>query len=279
MMPAFTKMQGLGNDFVVLDAIHQTLEPTPAWIRRVADRRYGVGCDQVLVAAPARRPDADFRYRIWNADGQEVEHCGNGVRCMARFLHDQGLHARDTMRLETNSGLTRVERVDERMVRVDMGPPVLAPAEIPFEADTRQARYPLTADGTEYAVAAVSMGNPHVVLRVDDIDTAPVATLGPILEAHRRFPNRANAGFLAVTGRDAGRLRVYERGVGETPACGTGACAAVVAGILNDWFDPTVTLQLTGGALVIHWQGDGHPVWMTGPADTVFEGRLATGAP
>ena len=182
------------------------------------------------------------------------------------------------MQLETDSGLTRVEPVDERMVRVDMGPPVLTPAAVPFEAGAEQPSYTLTADGAAYEVAVVSMGNPHVVLRVDDIDTAPVATLGPVLESHPRFPNRVNAGFLAVTDRDAGRLRVYERGVGETPACGTGACAAAVAGILNGWFDAHVTLQLTGGALVIHWQGIGHPVWMTGPADTVFEGRLATGA-
>lgn len=278
MTLAFTKMQGLGNDFVVFDAVNQSLDPTPAWIRHIADRRYGIGCDQVLVAETARHPAADFRYRIWNADGQEVEHCGNGVRCLARFLHDQGLHRADHVTLETDAGLTRVERVDDDQVRVDMGPPVLDPAAIPFKAMSRRVGYELTVAGTAYEIAAVSMGNPHAILRVDDIETAPVATLGPRLESHPRFPNRVNAGFLAVLSRDRGDLRVYERGVGETPACGTGACAAAVAGMLNDWFDPTVTLALTGGELVIHWQGEGQPVWMTGPAETVFEGRLVTGA-
>ncbi|RZU99497.1 diaminopimelate epimerase [Spiribacter vilamensis] len=278
MSLAFTKMQGLGNDFVVFDAINQSLDPTPAWIRRIADRRYGVGCDQVLVAEAARRPDADFRYRIWNADGHEVEHCGNGVRCLARFLRDQGLHRGGHVSLETDAGLTRVELMDDGRVRVDMGAPILEPSAIPFEAAERRIQYELTAAGVNHDVAAVSMGNPHVILRVDDVETAPVATLGPALESHPRFPNRVNAGFLAVDSRSRGHLRVYERGVGETPACGTGACAAAVAGILNDWFDPTVTLSLTGGELVLHWQGEGQPVWMTGPADTVFEGRLATGA-
>lgn len=278
MTLAFTKMQGLGNDFVVFDAVNQSLDPTPAWIQHIADRRYGIGCDQVLVAETAHHPEADFRYRIWNADGQEVEHCGNGVRCLARFLHDQGLHRADHVTLETAAGLTRVERVDNDQVRVDMGPPVLDPAAIPFEATSRRVGYELTVAGTAYEIAAVSMGNPHAILRVDDIETAPVATLGPRLESHPRFPNRVNAGFLAVLSRDRGHLRVYERGVGETPACGTGACAAAVAGMLNDWFGPTVTLALTGGELVIHWQGEGQPVWMTGPAETVFEGRLVTGA-
>jgi len=278
MTLAFSKMQGLGNDFVVFDGVRQSLEPTPAWIRRIADRRYGIGCDQVLMAAPARRPGADFRYRIWNADGTEVEHCGNGVRCMARFLRDQGLHDGDQLSVETEAGLTRVDLLDDDRIRVDMGAPVLEPAAIPFSAAARQPRYSLEAGGEHRSVAAVSMGNPHVVLRVDDVHRAPVASLGPLLESHPRFPAHANAGFLAVNGRDAGALRVYERGVGETPACGTGACAAVVAGILNDWFDATVTLALTGGALVIHWRGEGHPVWMTGPARHVFDGRLATGA-
>lgn len=278
MSLAFTKMQGLGNDFVVFDAINQSLDPTPAWIRRIADRRYGIGCDQVLMAEAARRSDADFRYRIWNADGHEVEHCGNGVRCLARFLRDQGLHRGNRIRLETDAGLTRVELMDDGRVRVDMGAPILEPSAIPFEAAERRAQYKLTAAGAVHDVAAVSMGNPHVILRVDDVETAPVATLGPELESHSRFPNRVNAGFLAVQSRNRGRLRVYERGVGETPACGTGACAAAVTGILNNWFDSTVTLNLTGGELVIDWQGEGWPVWMTGAADTVFEGRLATGA-
>ena len=278
MSLAFTKMQGLGNDFVVFDGINQSIDPDPAWIRRVADRRYGVGCDQVLVAEAARRPGADFRYRIWNADGQEVEHCGNGVRCLARFLYERGLHRGSHIVVETDAGLTRVELMDAGRVRVNMGPPILEPSAIPFDATERETRYELTAADTVYRVAAVSMGNPHVILRVDDVETAPVASLGPVLESHPRFPNHANAGFLAVDSRHRGHLRVYERGVGETPACGTGACAAAVAGILNDWFDPDVTLTLAGGELVLHWRGEGEAVWMTGPAVTVFEGKLATGA-
>ncbi|MEX0449188.1 diaminopimelate epimerase [Spiribacter sp. 221] len=278
MSLGFTKMQGLGNDFVVLDGITNQLDITPERVRRIADRRYGVGCDQVLLAEPAQAPEADFRYRIWNADGGEVEHCGNGVRCMARFLKDHGLSADGRMTLETAKGLTRVEILADDMVRVDMGPPVLTPADIPFRAAERQALYPLEVQQQVFEVAAVSMGNPHLVLRVDDVDTAPVAGLGPLLERHSDFPNRVNAGFLQVLGRDRARLRVYERGVGETLACGTGACAAVVAGVLNGWFDSRVTVDLPGGRLVIHWSGMGEPVWMTGPAVPVFEGTMAAGA-
>ncbi len=278
MSLAFTKMQGLGNDFVVLDGITCALDMTPERVRRMADRRYGIGCDQVLLAEPAHAPEADFRYRIWNADGAEVEHCGNGVRCMARFLRDQGLSASDRMTLETMNGLTHVELMTDDRVRVDMGPPVLTPSDIPFLATTQRPLYPLSIGQQQLEVAAVSMGNPHLVLRVDDADTAPVARLGPRLEAHPDFPNRVNAGFLQVLGRDHARLRVYERGVGETLACGTGACAAVVAGVLNDWFDARVTVDLPGGRLVIHWAGTGEPVWMTGPAVPVFEGIMAAGA-
>ena len=278
MSLAFTKMQGLGNDFVVLDGISRPLTMTPERVRRLADRRYGIGCDQVLLAEPAHGSEADFRYRIWNADGGEVEHCGNGVRCMARFLRDQGLSATDRMTLETMNGITRVELGEDDMVRVDMGAPVLTPSDIPFRVPERQTLYPLTLQEQRLQVAVVSMGNPHLVLRVDDVDAAPVASLGPLLEAHPDFPNRVNAGFLEVQDRDQARLRVYERGVGETLACGTGACAAVVAGVLNGWFDARVSVDLPGGRLVIHWADEGEPVWMTGPAVPVFEGRLAAGA-
>ena len=277
MSLAFSKMQALGNDFVVLDGVSQRLTPTAAMVRALADRRRGVGCDQVLLVEPAGHPGADFRYRIWNADGGEVEHCGNGVRCLARFIHARGLSTAERLTLETMHGLTRVELLDDGDVRVDMGPPVLTPAEIPFRAARRQRLYPLEADGERLEIAAISMGNPHLVMRVAAVDSAPVARLGPVLEAHPAFPNRVNAGFVEVCSRRHARLRVYERGAGETLACGTGACAAVVAGVLNDWFDATVRVDLPGGSLVIHWPGEAEPVWMTGPAEAVFEGRLAAG--
>ena len=274
----FTKMQGLGNDFVVIDAVRQSPTLDAERIRHLADRRYGVGCDQVLVAETTAHPEADFRYRIWNPDGSEVEHCGNGVRCMARFLIDQGLVAERSLVLETSDGrLTRVTPADADSMRVDMGEPVLEPAAIPFRTEAEGPLYPLTVAGATLSISAVSMGNPHAVLRVEDIDTAPVATLGPALEKHPAFPNRVNAGFMQVVARDHIRLRVHERAAGETLACGTGACAAVVAGVLNHWLDATVDVTLPGGRLVIHWAGAGHPVLMTGPAVTVFEGRLPTG--
>ncbi len=278
MTLTFTKMQGLGNDFVVIDGIRQQPGLDAATVRRLADRRYGIGCDQLLLAERTTNPAADFRYRIWNADGGEVEHCGNGVRCMARFLLDQGLASAGPLVLETTGGrLTRVTPTADGCMQVDMGAPVLEPAAIPFDAPARALAYPLTVNGEGITIAAVSMGNPHAVLRVDDVDHAPVATLGPAIEHHPAFPNRVNAGFMQVLARDRIRLRVHERAAGETLACGTGACAAVVAGVLNAWLDARVTVSLPGGRLVIDWQGEGRSVLMTGPAQTVFEGRLSTG--
>ncbi len=280
MSLAFTKMQGLGNDFVVLEAVRQPCPMGPDRVRAIADRRRGIGCDQVLLAEPATRPEADFGYRIWNADGSEVEHCGNGVRCMARFLMDQGLVDQRPVTLETRDGrLTRVVPGEDGAMQVDMGSPILEPAAIPFHADHRALSYPLTVNDQAVEAMVVSMGNPHAVIRVDEVRHAPVTTLGPALENHPAFPNRVNVGFMEVVAADLIRLRVFERGAGETPACGTGACAAVVAGRLNGWLDPRVSVSLTGGELVIHWRGEGHPVWMTGPAETVFDGRLVTDHP
>ena len=275
MSLAFTKMHGLGNDFVVIDAIRQDVALDPATLRRLADRRFGVGCDQVLLAAPATRPGMDFRYRIFNADGSEVEQCGNGVRCLARFLLEQGLTEARTLTIETLGGPTRVEVCDDGEVTVDMGPPRLDPAEIPFRADARAPRYPLLVAGESVEIGAVSMGNPHAVLMVLALDSAPVARLGPAIEHHPAFPARVNAGFMEVCSRTHIRLRVHERGAGETLACGTGACAAVVAGRLQGLLDPAVQVDLPGGTLRIDWPGEGAAVQMTGPACTVFHGRLA----
>lgn len=272
--PRFSKMQGLGNDFAVFEAITQPLSFTPEQVRQIADRRFGVGCDQVLLAEPSNHPQADFRYRIWNADGSEVEHCGNGVRCMARFLRERGLTQQDRISFETGSGLAHVELLNNDQVQVDMGPPVLDPESIPFSADARADLYTIEVDGATYSIGAASMGNPHAVLRVDNLDNAPVATLGPALEGHPRFPRRVNVGFMEVIKPTQIRLRVFERGAGETLACGTGACAAVVVGIINHWLETEVAVDLPGGRLVIHWAGEGKPVWMTGPAVTVFEGQL-----
>ncbi len=271
----FTKMEALGNDFVVLDGIRQRLGLTPETIRGLADRRHGVGCDQVLIAEPPGQPAADVRYRIYNADGTEVEHCGNGVRCLARFVVEAGLVRPGRLRIETDGRITETETLPDGRVTVDMGAPELEPARIPFRAPARQQCYTLATSRGEQAVGAVSMGNPHAVLAVEDVDTAPVATLGPELEAHPSFPNRANVGFMEIVDRGRIRLRVYERGVGETPACGTGACAAVVAGRLWDRLDPVVAVELAGGSLVVEWVGPERSVWLTGAGRTVFHGDIA----
>lgn len=268
----FTKMHGLGNDFMVIDGVSQQVEFSAEQVERWADRHFGIGFDQLLLVEPPTRPDRDFRYRIFNADGGEVENCGNGARCFARFVLDRKLIQADRIRVETAGGDLELLVQANGEVTVDMGRPRLAPEKIPFVADQRQSLYPLnTAAGETLQIAAVSMGNPHCVLRVDNVDSAPVATLGPELEQHQRFPQHVNVGFLQVIDRSQARLRVYERGVGETLACGTGACAAVVAGHLNDWFDDRVHIHLTGGTLLIEWSGNGN-VLMTGPVETVYEG-------
>ncbi len=274
MRLSFTKMQGIGNDFVVLDAVRQPLELTTDQVRRLADRRFGVGCDQVLLAAPATEADMDFRYRIYNADGGEVEQCGNGVRCLAVFLQEQGLTDKRELMIQTLGGPTQVFLQPGGEVTVNMGAPRLEPSQIPFLAERQAVRYPLDVDGEQLTIAAVSMGNPHAVTAVQSVEQAPVARLGPLIEGHRQFPRRANAGFMEVVSPSHIRLRVYERGAGETLACGTGACAAVVAGRLWEQLAEEVRVDLPGGRLTLRWQGHGEPVWMTGPAETVFRGEI-----
>ncbi|SFM39130.1 diaminopimelate epimerase [Marinobacter pelagius] len=270
----FTKMHGLGNDFMVVDAISQPFRLRPEMIRELADRNFGIGFDQLLVVEPPGLPDVDFRYRIFNADGSEVEQCGNGARCFARFVRDQRLTNKKVIRVQTAGGVIELRVGKDGMVMVNMGVPELNPPAIPFAADRRKDVYTVDVDGQTVELSAVSMGNPHGVLVVDDVDTAPVETLGPLLERHPRFPARANIGFLQILDRGHARLRVFERGSGETLACGSGACAAVVAGNIRGLLDQRVEVELRGGKLVIEWQGEGAPVMMEGPATTVFEGQL-----
>jgi len=275
MMLKFSKMHGLGNDFVVIDAINQAVALTASQVRFLADRHFGVGCDQLLLVERATLPGADFRYRIFNADGGEVEQCGNGARCFARFVRDQGLSSLDVIRVETKAGIIVLSIDADGEVTVDMGQPRLRPQDIPFLAPGQAATYALDVGGETLQIGAVSMGNPHAVLRVDNVDTAPVERIGPIIESHERFPKRVNVGFMQVVARDRIRLRVFERGAGETLACGTGACAAVVAGRVWGVLAESVEVELPGGRLRIRWVGEGRSVMMTGPAVTVFEGVVA----
>ena len=268
----FTKMHGLGNDFVVLDGIRQKVDLSPAQYRLIADRRLGVGCDQVLVVEKATRPDVDFRYRIFNADGGEVEQCGNGARCFVKFVRDQGYTQARRLRVETAGGVITPELVEGGEVTVDMGAPRFGPSDIPFIDGTDSVVQPLDVDGEMLEISVVSMGNPHVVQVVADVDRALVTMQGPKLEHHPRFPQRVNAGYMQVVDRATIRLRVWERGAGETLACGTGACAAVVTGIRRALLDPSVRVETRGGWLTIFWPGPGAEVAMTGPATTVYEG-------
>lgn len=274
MILKFTKMHGLGNDFVVLDLISQRFNLKSRHVRHLADRRLGVGCDQLLVVEPPKNPDADFRYRIFNADGEEVEQCGNGARCFAKFVRDKKLTHKKTITVETCKGMLVLRVRKDRQIEVNMGAPELEPERIPYRGQVQSDTYSLQHEGREYRIGAVSMGNPHAVLTVDDVANAPVAELGPVLEVHPDFPARVNVGFCEVVSRDEIRLRVFERGVGETLACGTGACAAVVSGRLQGQLNEKVSVHLPGGALEISWAGAGHPVMMTGPATTVFEGTV-----
>ena len=274
----FTKMHGLGNDFVVLDAISQNFVPTPAQVRFLADRHFGIGCDQLLVVEKTSTPGVDFRYRIFNADGGEVEQCGNGARCFVRFVHEQGLTQKREIRVETQSGLITLRLEADGQITVDMGAPHFLPADIPFDSSTDAVVQPLAVAGKQIGISVVSMGNPHAVQVVADVDVAPVAQLGPLIELHPRFPRRVNAGFMQIVDRHAIRLRVHERGAGETLACGTGACAAVVAGIRRDLLDSPVRVTTRGGDLSIAWDGATNnapqPVMMTGPATTVFTAEI-----
>jgi diaminopimelate epimerase len=272
----FTKMHGLGNDFMVLDCTRAALQLSAAQIRQLADRHFGVGFDQLLLVESATQSashaDVDFRYRIFNADGSEVEQCGNGARCFARFVREQGLCAKELIRVETAAGVIELRHTPEGRVAVNMGVPKWLPAEIPFLADVPALRYPVEVGSEEVELAVVNMGNPHAVLLVGNVDTAPVARLGPLLESHPRFPARVNVGFLQVLARDRVKLRVFERGTGETLACGTGACAAVVAGRRLGLLDAKVTVALPGGELHIEWPDETAPVLMEGPATRVYEG-------
>lgn len=273
----FSKMHGAGNDFVVFDAINQRVELNAEQVRFIADRHYGVGCDQLLLVEQPTRADADFRYRIFNADGNEVEQCGNGARCFVRFVHDKKLSAQTEIRVQTAGGIILPRLETDGQVTVNMGAPRFEPAEIPFIADIRASTYDLDLGEKTIQICALSMGNPHAVQCVESIDTAPVTQQGALIEAHPRFPNKVNAGFMQVMDRRAIRLRVYERGAGETLACGTGACAAVVAGIHLGLLDSRVRVHMRGGMLTIRWAGVGEPVWMTGPAENVFDGEIELG--
>lgn len=270
----FSKMHGLGNDFVVIDAIRQRVDLTPDQVRFLADRHFGVGCDQLLVVERAQQPGVDFRYRIFNADGGEVEQCGNGARCFVRFVREQGLTDKREIRVETKSGVITLTAADDINVTVNMGVPVFEPARIPFQSASDAFVQPLDVAGSAVPITAVSMGNPHAVQVVADVDRAPVAQQGPLIESHPRFPARVNAGFMQVVDAHHIRLRVYERGAGETLACGTGACAAVVAGIVRNLLESPVRVSTRGGELNIAWAGEGQPVLMTGPAVTVFEADI-----
>ena len=281
----FTKMHGAGNDFVVIDAINQQIDfNTDQW-RRLGDRRFGVGADQILVVERPLEPGCDFRYRIFNSDGGEVEQCGNGSRAFVRFVSEKGLTDKRSIRVQTMAGIIEPRLEDDGSVTVDMGAPVLEPAAVPFDSagltgrpEGRDTLWPLSLrqGGAEHTVfvSVVSMGNPHAVQTVDDVDNAPVAEFGPQIEQHPRFPKRVNAGFMQVVHRQHVKLRVYERGAGETLACGTGACAAVVAGIRRGLLDSPVRVSARGGELSIAWAGEGEPVYLSGPAVTVFEGEI-----
>jgi diaminopimelate epimerase len=270
----FTKMHGLGNDFVVLDATREPLALSRDDLRRIADRHFGVGCDQILQVEKPRAPGTDFYYRIFNADGGEVEQCGNGARCFVRFVRDQGLTDQNEIRVGTLSGVIVPRLEADGRVTVDMGVPEFEPARIPFQAASRAPTYRLDVGGREVKISALSMGNPHAVQVVADVDRAPVLTEGPAIEVHARFPQRVNAGYMQIVDRGHLKLRVYERGAGETLACGTGACAAAVAGMQRQLLDRHVTVTTRGGDLGISWEGEGTPVLMTGPAVTVFAGEL-----
>jgi diaminopimelate epimerase len=278
----FTKMQGAGNDFVVLDATRAPVALTPEQVQRLGDRRFGVGADQILVVEPSSTPGVDFRYRIYNGfSGDEVEHCGNGARCFVRYVREHGLTDKTVVRVETVNNLLELRAHDDGRVTVDMNAPIFELDRLPFDASGLAPRevngfalWPLQAGGQQVELAALSMGNPHAVLRVDDVQAAPVATIGPAVETHARFAHRVNVGFMQIRSRGEIALRVHERDAGETLACGTGACAAVVAGIRLGWLDAKVDVHTRGGLLTIEWAGGSSHVLMTGPAETVYEGEI-----
>ena len=274
MLLKFTKMHGAGNDFVVLDGVRQQLHLTPEQLRFLADRHFGVGCDQILLVEKSQNPDVDFRYRIFNADGGEVEQCGNGARCFVRYVHDHKLTSKRQIVVETKSGLISPSLTEDGRVTVNMGAPIFEPARIPFVSDSNEFIQAINIDTSIVEVSVVSMGNPHAVQVVSDVETAPVNIHGPLIERHARFPKKVNVGFMQILDRSHIKLRVFERGAGETLSCGTGACAAGVAGIRRGLLDSTVHVATRGGTLSISWSGENEPVLMTGPAISVFEGEI-----
>ncbi len=274
MILKFTKMHGAGNDFVVIDLISQRHRLRSRDVSKIADRHLGVGCDQVLVVEAPGDPTVDFSYRIFNADGTEVGQCGNGARCFARFVREKKLTNKRRIRVETRAGILELRVRDRHQVEVNMGSPVFEPTAVPFRTQARAASYPITVGSRQLEIGALSMGNPHAVLRVENVLEAPVAELGPLLEAHQSFPEQVNVGFMERVSATDIRLRVFERGVGETLACGSGACAAVAYGISRGWLDETVTVNLPGGKLSVSWAGEGHPALLTGPTAIVFEGSI-----
>jgi len=274
MQTKFTKMHGLGNDFMVIDMTSQKFELNANKIRQLADRHFGVGFDQLLLVESTQNADVDFRYRIFNADGGEVEQCGNGARCFARFVTEKGLTNKNPIKVETMNGVLELQLTETDQVTVNMGAPVFDPKKIPFVTSAVAERYNLQPGGHAIVVGVVALGNPHAVMLVENIEDAPVENLGPAIEAYEQFPQRVNAGFMQVVSPSEIKVRVYERGAGETLACGSGACAAVVIGRRWNLLAENVQVHLSGGTLNIEWQGEGAPVMMTGPAKTVFEGSI-----
>jgi len=270
----FTKMHGLGNDFVVFDTFQQDIKLGREQLRFIADRNFGIGCDQILVLGPANTPDADVSYRIYNADGGEVGQCGNGARCAARYLRDHGLVSKDVIMASTKKGMLGLYMEDGGQVRVNMGVPVFEPGDIPISAAGRQGHYTMDIGDEKILASILSMGNPHAVITVDNVERAPVQVLGPEVQQCGLFPEGVNVGFMQIVDQTRIRLRVFERGAGETLACGSGACAAVVAGRMDGLLQETVLVELKGGTLSVRWPGEGEPVWMTGPATTVYEGKI-----
>ena len=274
MLIKFTKMHGLGNDFVVIDGVRQHINLTTEAIKTLADRNLGIGCDQILLIEPPSDKKIDFNYRIFNSDGSEVEQCGNGARCMGRFIADQQLCGKKTVLLQTKNRVMEVTTKANNLVTANMGAPVFTPAEIPFISQQQELLYRIETESTHYEIAALSVGNPHAVIQVENVETAAVAELGPMIQTHDQFPESVNVGFMQIIDRHNIKLRVYERGVGETQACGSGACAAAVAAIQQDLVESKVNLQLLGGKLSIEWSGEDQPILMTGPAETVFHGKI-----
>jgi diaminopimelate epimerase len=274
MLIKFTKMHGLGNDFVVIDAVRQHINLTTDAIKKLADRNLGIGCDQVLLIEPPSDKNVDFNYRIFNCDGSEVEQCGNGARCMGRYIADQQLSGKKTVLLQTKNRVMEVTTKTKNLVTANMGEPIFSPEAIPFVAEKQETLYSLKIDAQTYEISALSVGNPHAVIQVDDIKHVAVNEIGPLIQADRHFPESVNVGFMQILDRQNIKLRVYERGVGETQACGSGACAAAVAAIQQNLVDTSVKLELLGGSLNVEWQGGNQPILMTGPAETVFHGKI-----